>query len=535
MNFQDDIRPVLRLFVLLLLVLGVNVQAAHAIIIHGDTNRDGRLDNADLKDHGAWTWQAGPFVLANLDDDDRNGKTDAADSVVNGPADEKDLARFQIIPDVDGIPEGAQLFLAAGPGPFNVFRKDGSRWVPVNAETPLTVDGAAPIELGVEAQTFAGVKGWTGVIRLEALVKKGGAVLDSDLAMARVAPWLMFPNSAPTRAFFIATGKYDNAAMLKQTSGFLSRWGVAFPTPHQAKVWQEMWMQDSLEIGYTEIPGGARMHVVLNGIRGADSFGPTLLAPDLGVVVVGGNRGMKGHDAWVDWYGNLEVSHPTPQYPFGRIYYGCNTDTGATLHPEVVRFLEAQVLQDPFWVDTSWLAIKHVDEIFNVIPGRDGQGVVTIIQPRAAAEVLGEPLDAFNQGIQAKLDKMVRGGAYVINGRTVNYPGIQALLGIPANRFLALPATYAAVEVESGSNRPGAHNHWSNPVNSVYLNGNVLIGGAHMPEKIKADIARRFQSVGVREVGFVDDQVYQDRWGTVHCSSNTLKDFPAQGFWTRFP
>jgi hypothetical protein len=244
---------------------------------------------------------------------------------------------------------------------------------------------------------------------------------------------------------------------------------------------------------------------------------------------------MKGHDAWVDWYGNLEVSHPTTEYPFGRIYYGRNTDSGVGLHPDVVRFLEAQVLQDPFWVDTSWLAIKHVDEIFNVLPGPDGRGVVMLGQPAAAAAVLGQPLDAFNREIQAKLDRMVQGGTYVINGQSVKYPGIRALLGVPADRFVPLPVLFSPVQVDAASNRPGAHNTWSNPVNSVFLNGHVLLGGAHMPAAIKAEIARRLKAAGVREVAFVNDQVYQDRWGNVHCSSNTLKQPPAAGFWTRLP
>ncbi len=459
------------------------------VVIHGDTNRNGRLEDSDCEGRDRWSWQAGAFVMANLDDDDRSGRPDASDQIVNGSIDEQDLARFRLLFD-PALPAVAEITVDAGDAPVNVFQNNGGSWKFLAGQTPLALSSSGRIELGVEAKKFAGVEGWNGRIVLRATVRLDGRIVAEDRTEARVSPWLMLPNSAPTRAFYLATGKYDNSAMMAEVKNILPRWGVAFPTPHQAKNWQEMWMQDSLEIGFTEIPGGARMYVVLNGIRGADSFGPTLLGRDIGVITVGKNRNMTGHDAWVDWYGNLEVSHPTWEYPFGRIYYGCNTDSGVGLHPDVARFLEAQVLQDPFWVDTSWLAIKHVDEIFNVLPGADGRGAVIIADPAAAATLLGQPLDAFNREIQAKLDRMLNGGNYVIKGQTVKYPGIRALLGVPAERFVSLPVLYAAVQVDASSNLPGAHNKWSNPVNSVFLNGNVLLGGAHMPAAVKTDITR---------------------------------------------
>ncbi len=522
--------PLLALFLLVMVQTQASVQAT----LVGDTNRDGMVDERDLARRTNWSWTSGAFVLANLDDDDRDGKPDADDQVVNGNSDERDLARFRVYFESAPMTENADFYIDAGQAPVNVFQKDGSHWRFLTSQTPLKSDVSNPIELGVEARTFAGVRGWNGALRLRVLRRGPNGEAELESVPARVAPWLMLANSAPTRAFYIATGKYDNSAMLGEVGGLLKNWGVAFPTPHQAKSWLEMWMQDSLEIGYTEIPGGGRQHVVLNGIRGADSFGPTLLGPDVGVMTVGGNRGMKGHDAWVDWYGNLEVTHPTREYPFGRIYYGCNTESGATLHPEVVTFLQSQILQDPFWVDTSWLAIKHVDEIFNVLPARDGNGVLIIAQPELAAQVLEQKLDAFNVTIQEKLARTVHGGTYVIKGKTVQYPGLRALLGVPADRIVGLPVLFAPVEVDASSGRPGAHNLWSNPVNSVFLNGNLLVGSAHMPAPVKAEITKRMKDLGVREVGFVNDQVYQDRWGNVHCSSNTLKEPPKTGFWTRF-
>lgn len=541
-----------------LLLLGLAAAApqtapssATAVVIHGDTNRDGRLDDTDISGRHAWSWESGPFIMANLDDDDRSGLPDAHDQIVNGRTDEADLAKFRVLIDPSLITGKTEIFVEASgprrlrPGrwtkrqtsgggiPVNVFQQSGSDWIFLGPDTPLTHTDAAPIILGVEAKTFAGVGGWDGMLRLWVSVRTGNTTIAEDFAEARVAPWLMLPNSAPTRTLYIATGDYDNSAMIREMSGILPRWGVAFPPPHTVANWREMWVQDTVEIGYTEIPGGGRMHVVLNGIRGADSFGPTLLGPDIGVITVGSVRDLKGHDAWADWFGNLEVSHPTDQFPMGRIYYGINTISGIGLHPEIVAFLEAQVLQKPFWVDTSWLGIKHVDEIFNVIPGKDGRGMVIMGSPEAASALTGRPLDDFNRGIQDNLNRMLRGGAYEIAGKHVEYPGIIALLGMDESRFIRLPVLFSPVSVDKASGRPGAHSRWSNPVNSVFLNGNMLIGNAYMPADVQSEIAAKLRAAGVIEVVFIDDRIYQDRWGNVHCATNTLREPPAGGFWTR--
>ena len=506
------------------------------VMVVGDSNRDGRIDIDDLYNHHQWSWAYGAFTLANLDDDDGDGKADCNDLVVNGEADERDIAQLRIFaPLISGM-EGSNLTIDWNDAPIHVFRKTDSGWTLVNKGKSFQIGPEAEVTLGLEALCFAGMQGWNGHIQLRVTrVSPQGSPLGEDSVAVRVAPWLMLPNSARTRIFYIATGKYDNAFMLKELEQILPGLGTKFPVPYKTAKWQEMWMQDTMEMGYSEIPGGGRMHVVLNGIRGADSFGPTLLGKDVGVITVGYNRNMSGHDAWADWYGNLEVSHPTPEHPFGRIYYGCNTDSGATLHPEVVHFLKLQELQSPIWVDTSWLAIKHVDEIFNFIPGPDGKGMMTVGSPAEAARVTGTTLDAFNLDIQAKVEKMLSGGEYKIGGSLVKYDGVYRLLGFSSERTLFLPVLFNPVEVDSSSARPGAHNRWSNPVNSVFVNGSLVTGGAYVPEAVRADLRKKLQGAGVRDVYFVDDRVYQDRWGNVHCSSNTCREPLFDEFWKYIP
>ncbi len=578
------------------------------ILVFGDTNRDGTTSLQDIAGRDDWRWDGGgAFILANVDDDDGDGRVDALDRVVNGGHDEKDLAEVHVVLSGQVLQQCGQIRLtvmadegfaeksttagvlcapmatdsgaasdqssAEREQPVTVFRKTSDGWEHVLNEAAsrehsldeLSLNERI-VEFGLESRRFAS-ESWNGLVTLKAeALAQDGSLLQSDRAIFRVAPWIMLPNSAGTERVHIATGAYSNANMIGQLRDAL--WGTSakLATPYRTGRWQEMWMQDTMEIGYTQLPGREPMHVVLQAMRGADSYPPRLLGRDMGFIKVGTVRNLTGGDAWADWYGNLEVSHPTLEYPLGRIYYGCNTTTGVTLHPEVVAFLEAQEVQPPFWVDTSWLIIKHVDEIFNFLPGRDGRGYLCVASPAEAARYLpaevplydhgpgasierrlifpdwsefgschgtwserhhsGEMLgsfDAYNRDIQLKIDRMMHGGTYIIGGQVVQYPGVIALLGIDSGRVIDLPVLY----------RDG-HNIWSNPVNSIFVNGYVIAGDTDMPGVIKNALSAAFRSSGV-EVKYLDDSMYQHRLGNVHCATNTQKTPLYQSFWNHLP
>jgi hypothetical protein len=50
-----------------------------AIAVSGDTDRDGDVDADDLDGRSLFTWKRGAFLLANVDDDDEDGKADHGD------------------------------------------------------------------------------------------------------------------------------------------------------------------------------------------------------------------------------------------------------------------------------------------------------------------------------------------------------------------------------------------------------------------------------------------------------------------------
>ena len=60
------------------------------------------------------------------------------------------------------------------------------------------------------------------------------------------------------------------------------------------------------------------------------------------------------------------------------------------MHPGVLRFLEVQGVQwPPIIVDTSWLAIGHVDEVVNFVPAKTRAGFKVLLpSPKAARDML---------------------------------------------------------------------------------------------------------------------------------------------------
>lgn len=480
-----------------------------SLIIVADTDRDGDVDADDLPGRADWSWQRGAFLVANLDDDDEDGVSDCDDAVANGADDADDLASIRIELGSAASASAVTLHATVLEGAQNVrtFVWDGTKFSALDGVQP----SAASTWLAIEANRFAGPD-WDGIVRLTVEARDaGGSKVASDETVFRVAPWIVLPSSAVPTAIHVASGAYANQSFLGDLEAAATAAGVELLPPFATSHWQEMWVQDTMEIGYTQLPGRDPMHVVLRANRGQDDHAGTLLGPDMGYFQVGAPRSTTGGDAWVDWYGNLEVSPPVPGWPLGRIYYGHNTETGMMLHPDVVDFLEAQEVQAPFWIDTSWLTIKHVDEILTFVPAADGSPRMLVASPREAGLLYPGYYGAYNQGIQAKIDKAIHGGAYVVNGSTVDYEGVLSLLGLDETALIELPLFYT-----------DGHNDWSNPINGLYLGGVYVAGGTDIFPAEREVTQNRIEALGI-DVVWVDDAVYQHNLGNVHCATNATR------------
>lgn len=504
-----------------------SLEAAQSPNIVVDANRDGVLSTADLT-HEPWSWQGpGTFVLPNLDDDDRDGQPDCMDTVVNGRADEKDLAPVRIVWGQFGAKNNQDLTLklsaSSESAPVRWFKRGTSDWQLVANElifSPETQRNEPTAEFAIEACAFAS-RDWDGFLAVSISGTDGMVLRKTTL---RVSPFLMLSNTAPVQNLYIAkdsTGRYENSPMLLDLSSPLKNAKISLQT-YATDAWQEMWMQDTMEIGYAQSPK-SQMHVVLNAPRGQDRFGRTLLGPDIGFLEIAKPRSQaNATDDWIDWFGNLEVSPGSEKFPHGRIYYGWNSGTNNGLHPDVVSFLQAQVLQQPVAIDSGWLFIKHVDELLSFWPSNNKHGFVAVMpSPQIAADILNVKVDSLNESIQNKLDAIANG--------TNETSSIFDLFGIEKDQLLFAPELYEKADY-------GAVTKWSNPVNSVAFSSGILFGKTDMPNSILDEIKNRITAQGLSPYP-LDDRPYQTRLGNVHCGTNSMRALPEKPFWStsKFP
>ena len=125
-----------------------------------------------------------------------------------------------------------------------------------------------------------------------------------------------------------------------------------------------------------------------------------------------------------DSNGNLEATPPCvvplagKNYPFGRIYDGRGlVGPGEEFDFEREVFLEQQIVQDPFLIDTDWLSVGHVDETVTILPGGGSQGFkIGLPSPNRAYQILDNHNDLrLRPGTSHLLTgrKFNRGGAWV--------------------------------------------------------------------------------------------------------------------------
>jgi hypothetical protein len=463
-----------------------------------DTNRDGVVDGRDIQDFLTWSWRGpGAFLVANLDDDDRKGMVDASDLMVNGAKDEDDLAPIviELSPEILAKTVDVVVKVTSGETRTHLFEKTSAGWVLVSGA--LTEHGGR-MQLGLEALQFADVD-WDGFVLLSVDVQgPRQSTLASAQVKMRVAPWLALPNSAKIERLYLSSA---TSRLRPDINKVLAAAGLPEAQTSNPPG-QDIWFQDTMEIGYTQLPGKPPMHVVLNARRpnASDNLAATLLAPDCGTISIGQPRQPgDDQDYWMDWMGNLEVTHPVLGYPLGRIFYGVSERT--TFHPRLVRFLEAQEVQKPLALPVDWSLVQMADELVTFVPGNKGEAKMLVVSPAAAQTVTGTNLDAGNQQIQRILDSDI---AF-----------LKSELGITDDDVIPLPVLFGGTGFDFVS-------VWSNPVNAVYVNGTLMVGATDTPVAIKADIEKRLNAIGVR-VAWVDDSEYAPSWGYVHSATNTRR------------
>ncbi len=507
--------------------------------MYGDTNRDGIVNESDEQRPEQWSLSVGPLVLFNNDDDDQNGLPDWKEKGVNGSEDEQDLAlvHFKVSQDY----AGSELLITADENarPYiNLFQKTKTGWKPIDLSGSTPLEFGSDIILGVEAKQFANRK-WTGLINLQASARKQGQIIATDTIQMGVAPWIMSSNTASVSEVHISD-RGDNKTIIDQVKNIVESAGAKLKVTPGATVS----MQGTQEIGYVQFPKSTGLEqnpVVLKGNRSSESddYAESLMSKDFGWFEIGKPRQMDSLNQWADWYNNLAVTPPLNGYPLGRIYYG--KADNVSLHPDVVEFLKAQKVQgDPVEIDTSWLMMRHVDEIINFIPSPSGEPLMLVASPGEGVKLLkdlekkGYAGAAINRGLstQTTVRAALNNQLLIQHNLNLQEQKIDPLIdqlkkefNLRNDQIIEIPALFSY----------SGYAWWSNLINCVYVNGELLVSnprGALIDSQdyTQEDFKRRVAVAGIN-VNFLDDDYYQELQSNIYSATNTTRIGIEQPFW----
>jgi len=523
------------------------------IQIAADVNRDGKVEfGADNQEKNKWTSERGAIFFNNNDSDQNTKKPDYADAVVNGPEDLRDLAVLKV-KKIPGLPKDSRVVISVDDASLDrirIFLKAvDNDYKPLNLTDDGNIDPALlslkDLELRIEANSYAD-KSWSGETEVTVTVKSPTGDAQSDSVRLKVAPFLLLSNLNTGITLYAREFPGRNEAFIKSLSELVPQAGaelVVIPAgePYNARC---VWLQDTLEIGYSEMPG-QKMNVVLKANRGRslDNYPKDgLLGPDFGWIQVGTFREKygqgRGGNGWLDWYGNLEVTPPLPAYPHGRIYYGHNPDgpKEASLNPEIVGMLDAQRIQAPaLKLDTGWLLIKHVDEVISFLPSSNPEYPykVLVVDTEAMIALLekwvkdghGEVpiLDLYSK--EATISSFAKNKNLIDLNQSLQReriePNIDLLkreLGLKEEDFIRVPSFF---DKDGVSVVP-------NMVNSTILNGHIFIVAPNGPvidgkDQLEEEMRKLLSGLPLKP-HFIDARQYHKWGGEVHCATNVRRE-----------
>ena len=370
----------------------------------------------------------------------------------------------------------------------------------------------------------------------------------------RVAPFVIPSALEPVDELLIVSQECTDDSV-RSVRAFAARTGLKLVT-HDVDEDCDQWMQDTIEPGLFTFPtahGSSRQaRAGLSGLR--KGSGPSAARLDYqvatrlrrqGVVMVRAGIPRK-QSRWDDWYGNLEATPPHTdrqgqRFPYGRVIIGKHHEL--TMHPGVLKFLEAQGVQwPPIFVDTSWLAIGHVDEVVNFVPAKTKAGFKVLLPSPKAARDMIEVLLAKGLAEQAVFeateDEMTLGALRMTVSRTTENLAIDEAistlreqlkmeLDLENSDFVMVPALFQ----EGFAVIPNA-------VNSVVVNGSLLVPqplGPRLNENDGFEQAIRTALAGCNvRVAFIDSwNAYHTAGGEIHCGTNTFRHLRHPAWWTR--
>ncbi|MCQ0025511.1 protein-arginine deiminase domain-containing protein [Streptomyces somaliensis DSM 40738] len=405
--------------------------------LRADVDRDGRTDVAGTTDEAGedtWTPARGAVLLPNIDDDATRCPTkdprggplsdarlaacnDASDTKVNGTSDARDLARVRSVP-MKGLPASASgtLRVVGGARNTRVFVGRGGGWARVTAATRLTAaELRAGVEFGVEATDVVRDPAlWGGRAVLRLTVTSGDSSTSDDVTL-RTAPLLTHHHLQDARRILVTrlsgTDPFSRRqrAFVRGLTEEARAAGIG-GAPFTFDRYEDIWAQDFVEPGYVSMAGpGGRPQFIRVMLRSAQPDRPAgrelferMRGKGVGVVQVSGVR--ESEEWTLNSMGNLETvpphTHAGRSFPAGRIIMGERRDDGSKPARAMRTLLRAQGVQDPLFLDTSWLHVGHVDEFVQFLPapGTPRGWRIAVADPEAGLGLLRDAQEAGHGG-----------------------------------------------------------------------------------------------------------------------------------------
>jgi protein-arginine deiminase len=529
--------------------------------LHTDADRDGAVD-ASRAGLDKWEWgkgKKGAIVYANNDDDGGRSSPDNTDAVINTGNDPDDIAPFEIRRVGPHDPPASwEGFLEVAAGAEQFIRIFDSRSAGANeligpatgAKFKLPDLKFSKREFGIEAVRYADST-WDGEAMLTFTLNANGPTA-AEQAKFRVAPWMM-PNhlDAATEVFVVDGGAF-NSRYRSDLNTMVTAAGCTLNEFASG----DIWMQDCMEIGFSNLPSTG-MHAVMRNPRNRPLkvFAKTLLKADFGYH----EQGSLVPSSTFDSTGNLECTPPVKNFPWGRIYFG----PGRVLEEmddETKAFLKQQIVQKPIEIDTNFLAVGHVDEIITFVKASDRKGfrlllaspkrAYTILTANKAAHgsekmMIGRSFPAGSAEVTIKdfLDVGVLGQSAASiktfnDNAQASIDGVRATfkaeLGLSEPDIIDVPGLF----IPNADSPTFADALTAGMVNMLVVNGHCIVPKPFGPvvggkDLFEEDLKSSLSSLPVT-VSFLDDwDEYHVKLGEVHCSSNTLRT-PTRAKWWEF-
>ncbi|KAK2599053.1 hypothetical protein QQS21_005520 [Conoideocrella luteorostrata] len=436
------------------------------------------------------------------------------------------------------------------------------------------------LTLGIDSKQTRRVD-WDGKVTVEFKVTDRGST-STDKVILRVAPVLAHHHLQPIETMFTTKrqqqgdGKVaqDRATIQTIEDGIkksMQKAGIKNQLKHFEI--DTAWAQDVLEPGYATMPGpkgpiSIRINVYgTSVIDGINDLTEILLFEKLrqeGVGAIQPSDLNLVKQGTLEAGGNIETippyEHNGKKFPAGRMVMG-GTESGK---PEVLKFFKAQEAQDPILLDSTWLYVKHVDEIVSFLPAKTKRGWrISIVDPRMGLEAL-KKLKADGHG-EVKLtshptmqnqtdvptvnkfleDKQTQDAAsHSAKIMQKNLEILKTETGITDDDIVRVPAVMASMtklkeylhtrdhdggtKGGKGGNLLPLNSAFPSQVNGVPLSDSLfmapkpwgpVVNGEDVLQKLSADA---YSKAGF-QVDFIDDWELHRGSGDLHCFTNTYR------------